>query len=382
MLNFRPQVIFPAFMALALFTACNQGNKLTGPVISFAIPANGFKVEIGESLPLTPIVANGANSVYSWSVNGSVVSSEKVFSFKPLKIGDYTLQLKVSNDAGSDDKTILISAFSNFSPYITKVFDYQYGPGQNATLIAADWKGSDFIGEPWTGSKTYTSLGGWGGYIIAGFDHTIKNGEGADFAIFAQPGAGSEPGVVYVMNDSNNNGIPDDGEWAEIKGSEFNNSETIHDYQVTYYKPVDNGNVTWKDNLGNGGELIPHYGSSSWWWSGYGDKTEVQFTGEKLPDAYINTSTQVNVENWAVRPGLFTSGYAECYFNLDYNNSLKANLFDISDAVDKAGNKVNISGITFLKVQSGVFQIAGWLNEVSPEISGAADLSLIKYTGN
>ena len=57
------------------------------------------------------------------------------------------------------------------------------------------------------------------------------------------------------MNDTNNDGIPNDGEWIEIKGSEYNNPETIHDYQVTYYKPVNNGNVTWKDDHGNKGEL-------------------------------------------------------------------------------------------------------------------------------
>lgn len=382
MLKINLQFFVLLYLVLSTLSSCKQENKLTAPLISFTIPANGFKVAIGDVLPLTPTVINGGNSTYTWSVDGSIVSSAKIFSFKPLKIGNYTLQLKVSNDIGSDDKSIVVSAFSTYSPFISKVFEYQYGPGQNATLIPSDWKGTDFIGEPWTGTKTYTSLGGWGGYIIAGFDHTIKNSVGNDFAVFTQPGAGSEPGVVYIMSDTNGDGVPNDGEWAEIKGSEYNNPETIHDYKVTYYKPVNNGNITWKDNHGSSGELIPGYGNSSWWWSGYGNQSEVVFNGEKLPNAYINTSTQVGVENWAVRPGLFTSGYAECYFNLDYNISLKANLFDLSNAVDSAGNKVSLEGITFIKVQSGVFQVAGWLNEISPEISGAADLSLIEYTAN
>ncbi len=382
MLNFVTR-IFPALsICLILLFSCKQGNKLSGPIITFEIPVNGFKVEIGQSLPIVPKVVNESNSTYTWLINGSVVSSEKKFSFKPLKIGSYQLQLKVTNDAGSDEKSIQIAAFSTFSPYITRVFDYQYGPGQNAALIPGDWKGNDFIGQPWTGTKIYTSLGGWGGYIIAGFDHNIPNGDGVDFAVFTQPGAGSEPGVIYVMYDSNNDGIPNDGEWAEIKGSEYSNPETIHDYQVTYYKPTDNGNITWKDNQGNHGELVPGYSSGSWWWSGYGNKTEFEFSGEKLPNAYINTSIQAGIENWTVRPGLFSYGYAECYFNLDYNNSLKANLLDISNAVDRSGKKVNLSAITFIKVQSGVFQVAGWLNEISTEISGAADLSLIEYTAN
>jgi hypothetical protein len=263
------------------------------------------------------------------------------------------------------------------SPYISKVFEYKYAPGQHASLIDKTVKGDDFIGKPWINGKSYTSLGGWGGYIIAGFDHEVINGAGNDFAVFAQPGAGSEPGVVYVMSDLNGDGLPNDGDWIELKGSELNNNETIRNYQVTYFKPVNNGYVTWADNKGNQGALIPVFDSSSWWWAGYGDKSEIVFSGVKLPNAYENTSQEPGTENWAIRPGLFSFGYAECYGNTDYDNNLEANLFDISDAIDGSGNPLVINGIDFIKVQSGVFQIAGWLNEVSTEITGAVDLSLI-----
>jgi len=382
MKKLRFHIVSLLLPGLILVTSCSNIEKLSGPIITFEIPANGFKVEVGKSLPLLPTIVNDSKSTYTWELNGQVVSSSKLYTFTPSKIGNYTLQLKVSNEVGSDDKSITVSVFSSNSPYISKVFDYQYGPGQHASLIPSAWKGDDFIGQPWTGTKIYTSLGGWGGYIIAGFDHTISNDTGADFAIFTQPGPGSEPGIVYVMKDTNGDGIPNDGDWYEIKGSEYNNTETIHNYQVTYYKPAGSGNVTWKDNKGGSSELKPVYTSDSWWWSGYGNKSEVVFTGEKLPNAYQNIPIQADVENWVVRPGLFTYGYAECYNNLDYNNSLKANIYDISNAVDNAGNNVNLTGITFIKVQSGVFQIAGWLNEISTEISGAADLSLVEYTPN
>jgi len=375
--------LFPHLVTgIALIFSCSGPDSLSVPLISFTIPPDGFKVEVGKSLTLFPNVVNGDKSNFIWEVNGIIVSNDKSYTFTPSKIGHYSLQLKVSNDVGSDNKEIKISAFSNLSPFISKVFDYKYGPGQHASLISSNWNGDDFIGQPWTGIKSYTSLGGWGGYIIAGFDHIVKNGDGADFAIFTQPGPASEPAVVYIMSDTNGDGIPNDGEWSEIKGSEYNNPETIHNYQVTYYKPADNGNVTWKDNKGAKGILVPVFDTSSWWWSGYGNKTEVVFNGEKLPDAYKNISTRADIENWIVRSGMFTFGYSECYNNLDYNNSLKANILDISDAVDNTGNKTKISGISFIKVQSGVFQIAGWLNEISPEISGAADLSLIEYTAN
>ncbi len=266
---------------------------------------------------------------------------------------------------------------SNQSAYVTKVFDYQYGPGQHANLVLPTEKGKNFVGEPWTNGKTFTSLGGWGGYIVAGFDHPIINTNGSDFAIFTQPSVASEPGVVYVMADSNNDGLPNDGPWLEIMGSEYFHPETTHNYQVTYYKPGTSGYVTWKDNQGKLGELVPGFGADSWWWQGYGDQKSVTFTGERLPDAYQNTSKDPTVELWLPRTGLFRYGYAECYFNEDYNSKLKANFIDISAAVDVTGKPANLTSINFIKVQSSVFQIAGWLNEVSTEISGAADIHLL-----
>ena len=269
------------------------------------------------------------------------------------------------------------AALMKNSPYITRVFDYLYAPGQHASLLSANEKGANFIGEPWTNNKSFTSLGGWGGYIVAGFDHAVENTDGPDFCVYTQPSVSSEPGVVYVMEDTNGDGLPNDGEWIEIRGSEYNNPETIHNYKATYFKPGASGYVTWIDNKGNSGSLIPHYGSGSWWWAGYGDKGSITLSGERLPDAYENSSKDPNVELWVTRPGLFQFGYAECYYNGDYNAKLKANFFDISSAVDASGLPIHLKKIKFIKVQSSVFQIAGWLNEISTEISGAADIHLL-----
>lgn len=267
-----------------------------------------------------------------------------------------------------------LSPTSNPAAYINKVFEYKYGPGQHASFISATEKADDFIGEPWIKNKSFISLGGWGGYVIAGFDHAVNNTNGPDIAVFTQPSVSSEPGIVYVMEDVNKDGLPNDGPWFELRGSEYSNPETIHNYEVTYYKPALSGYVTWKDNQGKSGTLVPGYGNNSWWWSGYGDKSAITFSGERLPDAYENTSKDPAIELWLQRSGLFKSGYAECYFNTDYNEKLKANMLDISSAVDASGKSVNLNRINFIKVQSGVFQIAGWLNEVSTEISGAADI--------
>ena len=77
------------------------------------------------------------------------------------------------------------------------------------------------------------SLGGFGGYVVVGFDHTIANREGSrDFRVLgnafyaianpdpnAPEGGSCEPGGIMVAYDVNKNGKPDEDEWYEIAGS-------------------------------------------------------------------------------------------------------------------------------------------------------------------
>ena len=322
-----------------------------------------------EFTQLVPTFEHGLNaSIFVWFSGVEKAAILLLFAILLLVSSCSNSDLNVDNK---------LAVIAGQSPYISKVFDYQYGPGQHASVFPSTDKGNDFIGEPWTNGKSFTSLGGWGGYITAGFDHAVTNANGPDIAVYTQPSVSSEPGVIYVMADTNNDGLPNDGTWMEIKGSEYGNIETIHNYQVTYYKPAASGYVTWKDNQGKSGSLVPGFSSESWWWSGYGDKSSVAFSGERLPNVYTNTSNDPSVELWLPRTGLFRYGYAECYFNEDYNVKLKANFIDISTAVDADGKPANLAKINFIKVQSSVFQTAGWLNEVSTEISGAADISLL-----
>jgi hypothetical protein len=257
------------------------------------------------------------------------------------------------------------------SAYITRVYDYVYGPGQHA-LLAKPADTTNIIGAP-SDNKGWMYLGGFGGYVVAGFDHDVQNGESYDFEVYALQGASPEPGIVYVMADTNGNGLPDDT-WYELKGNQFANSQ--RNYWVRYYKAVaDSSNITWKDSKGNSGELTSGYGSkysSKWWWpSTPGDS--ITFTGTRLPNAYVNTST-TDTQYWTVPAGRFTWGYAKNSYGTDYDTTVGANKFDISNAVDAAGNAVTLKSIRFIKVQTAVFQQAGWLNEISTEIRGARDL--------
>ena len=256
------------------------------------------------------------------------------------------------------------------SAYITRVFDYVYGPGQHAS-IAKPADIANFIGEPTKDKWLY--LGGFGGYVVAGFDHNVVNGESFDFEVYALQGASPEPGVVYVMQDTNGDGLPNET-WYELKGNQFANSH--RNYWVRYNKAVaDSSNITWKDNEGRRGELISGFGSpytAGWWWTATkGDS--ITFHGTRLPDSYENNSSG-STEYWVVPHDRFTWGYAKNLYGTDYDSSVGANKFDISNAVDSLGKVVTLPSIRFIKVQTGVLQQAGWLNEVSTEVRGAKDL--------
>ena len=255
------------------------------------------------------------------------------------------------------------------SPYITQVFEYVYGPGQHASL-ALPSDTAHFTGEP---DSKWLYLGGFGGYVVAGFGHDITNHDGPDFEVYALQGAMPEPAVVYVMEDSNGDGKPNDT-WYELKGNQFENSK--RNYWVKYFKAKDgNSNITWEDSEGAHGELISAYGaanSSGWWWSAT-TTDSITLYGTRLPDSYENNPVN-GTQYWTVPKDRFTWGYAENNYGTDFVSASYSNQLDISNAVDVDGKPVNLTHIRFIKVQTGVFQQAGWTNEVSSEVRGAKEL--------
>jgi hypothetical protein len=255
--------------------------------------------------------------------------------------------------------------------YLSRVFDYVYAPGQHS-LLARPADISNITGEP-NNDKGWLYLGGFGGYVVAGFDHNVQNGDGFDFEVYALQGASPEPGIVYVMPDTNGDGLPNET-WYELKGNQFANSQ--RNYWVRYYKAATTtSNITWKDSEGTKGELISGFGgdySAAWWWAAT-TTDSITFHGTRLPDSYDNNSNGTT-QYWVVPPTRFTWGYAKNIDGTDYDASTGANKFDIANAVDSLGNEVILPNIRFIKVQTAVLQQAGWLNEVSTEIRGAKDL--------
>lgn len=291
------------------------------------------------------------------------------------------------------------------SPYIAKVIEYMPAAGQfvntmpkyetGNTQADMNKKAFEAIGE---NAKEMVSLGGYGGYIIMGFDHTIENKQGlCDFRVlgnaFSVEGsveaASSEPGIIMVAFDKNKNGKPDDDEWYEIAGSAHNGREswldaaakagndveTYKNYSITYYKPdaepdkpIDKY-IRWTDNQGNDKWKAKNGTHKQPYFPQWVKEKEITFKGSRLPQNGIDKSGKG--DNFIFYK--FAYGYADNAANGSIHSAI-----DISWAVDKSGKSVSLPGADFIKIYTGVNQENGWLGESSTEIMGVEDLHLLK----
>ena len=281
-----------------------------------------------------------------------------------------------------------------------KVYEYTPAPGQfinelktggfdgtqttpEAAVAYAEARMSQTTADG-TPNPIWVSLGGFGGYIVVGFDHSIDNSGGYDIGILGNSFSGSsEPGIVWVMQDENGNGLPDDT-WYELAGSETGKAETIQNYAVTYYRPTEPKQpVKWTDNQGNSGEIdyLKQFHRQDYYYPLWIEADSYTLTGTRLEprnyDASGNGTYWVNVEyDW---------GYADNFSPIDRltdednaGASANANHFKISNAIDANGKHKELKYIDFVKVQVGVNAKSGWLGEVSTEVFGFYDYNIKK----
>ena len=296
---------------------------------------------------------------------------------------------------------ILSEIMAQGNPYVSEIIEYHPAPGQ-------------FINKgPWgIPERTLTltdgdldggiSLGGYGGYIILGFDHTIENDPGnpygIDFTIFGNPLIDrakndlviwSEPGIVMVMKDENGNGEADDT-WYELAGSDYHFSSTVRDYKITYTNPGEPvaADVPWTDNQSNSGHVLANSHHSQPYYP-LGEifpsinQGEITFSGTMI-QGYVNRSNPTRIESYKrgfgyvdnspVNQGVTDHTTPDNPYTVAVEGA-GGDAFDIDWAVDEEGNYVTLDGIDFIKIYTALNADAGWLGEISTEVRGAVDVA-------
>lgn len=325
---------------------------------------------------------------------GTIVLQDTVIYTNNYPVIKYTANADAANYTNDTLKYIAIDSLGNQSnevtvpieiyltSTITKVFEFLPGPGQfvNTSIANSEAAKNNLV------VGTMVSLGGWGGYVIVGFDQPIVNRPehryGVDFTVRGNAfGGWAEPAAVMVMKDVNGNGLPDDDQWYELAGSEYYFNSAIKNLTMTYYNPKYDGRYTIPFNTDKGvsGAMLTNgYHQQAY----YPDPFDFGIS----PDSVSFTGTYSKFLLDKSRKGYVTAkklpcfGYADNhpnagtatkpqnpYYKDDYGTQTDG--FDLSWAVDRDGNAVALDTVHFVKVYATVQEDGGWLGEVSPEIA-------------
>ena len=373
--------ILLATLSLAFIQSCSNNDdeiiELNKGTLNVSYDATRLKTTTIE-----PTISGFENATYTWKLGNEIIGNEKSLGFVSDKAGSYdlTLEIKSLTKTSTLKTTVKVAQESStYSKYISQVFDYLPAVGQFTNKLPAYVDGDTQTemtakaGKALIGEKpSMITLGGYGGYVVFGFDHTILNQKDKrDFKVLGNGFAGSsEPGIIMVAYDKNKNGKPDEDEWYEIAGSEYSNPTTIKNYTITYHKPtVEDSKATpeyikWEDNQGKSGYKAKNTFHKQSYYPLWFGQNQLKFSGSLL------------ASNYTEKNGIWTGKQlAYGYADNAANNSEDSNI-DIDWAVDKNGNPVKLMGIDFIKVYTATNQEAGWLGEISTEVAGAYDLHL------
>ena len=293
------------------------------------------------------------------------------------------------------------------SPFAVSVLEFKPAPGQFVNVTEFNDPGAA-LGSPQGGgtsaadNTSVVSLGGFGGSITLGFDHTVEddpfNPFGMDAIVFGnafflggdRDRHWAECATIEISLDVNCNGLADDP-WYLIPGSH------IADPAGQFFVQ------TWDDNIADG--TFPPSTAS---WIPPGESGEWTTEGYLLPQELFGQLPVVNPESTGDAEGIF--GYAEYSPTLILGDtdaddvvddatitpevfytapddptttgitlgSGGGDAFDIAWAIDPlTGLPAGISGFDFIRITNGVNAIVGILGELSPEIEAVADVTAI-----
>lgn len=377
----------------------------------------------GNKVCLNPFISGFNTPKYSWEIDGSIADTATPFcSFTPTAPGKYQVKVTVTEGGKStatkqlsrnasmltDGASAIIcvavvamsedemrrDAAGGSSAYASKVFEWLPAPGQFINEISTADGSATPITSPsaacaWAKDRLdnglFVSLGAFGGYVIVGFDHSVPaGGSEYDFiitgnAFLSTSGGSNEPGIVWVMQDVNGNGLPDD-QWYELAGSEASATETRRNFAVTYHRPAGSGmDVPWTASDGSSGKInymIFHTQES--YYPAWVNRDRYTLYG-----TYMSARNSLNPSTGFWNNAAFDWGYAD---NIGSDNltdnptstSGQRTGFKIANAIYADGSKAELKYIDFIKVQTAVLANSGALGEVSTEVCGFTDYSLSK----
>lgn len=377
----------------------NESKLPSVPFLKTPVDANGIRHKLygiginprNEDIYVADAVDyRQAGVVYRYSKDGTLIDQFKV-GINPNHFAFTDVASTPVIDPADDEEEAMIAERLERS-LVNKIYEYMPAPGHqvNGYSVVGDFIRDGASMEEACDSvlnhfkrQHMVSLGGQGGYVVAGFDHNVTNSNGGyDLAIKGNPYSyQSEPGIIWVSRDDNGDGLPNDT-WYELKGSEYGTANETLNYAITYYKPTTpQSDISWTDNLGGSG-IIPYmsaWNTHDFYWQDW-IPVELDSEGRECHTYYGSRlkDTHTYDDGYTFEPA-FSWGYADndgsdYRVNGDFLPGKSLGYYKISNAVTADGKPANLPYINFVKVQTAQ---TGWspnLGEISTEVYGIWDV--------
>ncbi|MBR5877863.1 MAG: PKD domain-containing protein [Alistipes sp.] len=338
-------------------------------------------VALGRTLYLEPTLWDLEEATFEWRMGGQLLGSEQLLKFTPSAEGEYQIQLKATANGHTEERTISVVCHpselqskreksSASQKACNRVYSYTPAPGQFINEKESGFAGESTLEEATAYAEQrlsagrYVSLGAWGGEIVVGFDHSVEGG----FSIGSNFYDGSsEAGIVWVSQDTNRNGQPDD-EWYELRGSEWAGENHRRLHAISYFKSEDGRNIMWRDNKGQTGCV---YRNATHTQSSYFPRW-IEGGSYTLYGSWLKPNTEREASGKYVNRA-YAWGYADNKGQDATQGSESGEgcscVFKIENAVNPDGSAAELLYIDFVKVQTAICHSAGELGEISTEVS-------------
>jgi hypothetical protein len=343
--------------------------------------AEQYTVPLGRSLALAPILNLVKDASFSWEVSGGACTTSgqnsKIFTLTPAATGNYTVTVTVDGvsiaTGAAVHKTVnttVVCLSALASPPPAAVENPLFTPPlRHFSPAQFTLRGT---GYGW-------SLGTVLGYEVWRWRTTRATNE---FSILGNAFAGwEEPGIVWVMADENQNGLPDDT-WYELKGSDDESDQyrryITRQYAITWFnlgdEPEENeygqliATNCWVDSKGRSGFM------GGGWPSVWGvSAPKVTFSGTMIrdPDGPIYGGESNDRPGRDVDWGYVDAGDMRTGPYADQNGK-----FFVSNAIQRDGSPANLPWIDFIKVQTATFFYGTVVGDISTEIYSADGLGV------
>ena len=361
-------------------------------VFAWRWPFTEINIPLGRSIQLRPYrVENAHDATFQWYINGQPTEeSGTALQFSGQEEGSVELTLRAQGDTLLKEQTIRLNvcppagtyrrpATARSSNLVNRVYEYQPAPGHQVNgYIVINSERLNFPGGCTHEQACDTvlshlqkgmmiSLGACGGYLIAGFDHSLPVAHDGSYDLFikANPFSyQSEPGIIWVSQDVNGDGLPNDL-WYELAGSEYDTPRHQKEYCLTYYRPSRPRSATvWKDADGEQ-DVIPYmsyWNPQPYYWQDWQSGKELTFFCSRLASNYTyeHGISDIKPYPW---------GYADNLGETDMDpQDARRGCFRLSNARTWDGQPANLEYIDFVKIQTAE---TGWtpnLGDISTEV--------------